>query len=152
MPDAELERLISDFAALGRKIYAMGREAERARLMALLQSSDAPSTPVPVRTPRKPRNHSTTYGSVSAPVREALIELSADSPMGVTVADLEAHFELRGAGPTGKQTRAALKQLTKSGEAVNIARGKYLSRSASESLRAEKPGDDAPGSLNLAAE
>jgi hypothetical protein len=72
--------------------------------------------------------------------------------MGVTVADLGAHFELRGAGPTGKQIRAALKQLSKSGEAVNISRGRYLSRSASESRRAEKPGGSSPGSFNLAAE
>jgi hypothetical protein len=154
MPDDELERLISDFAALGRKIYAMGQEAERTRIMAALQSSDAPTiTPLPARAPRKPRMRSRkSYGSVSVPVTAALTELSADSPSGVTVADLEAHFELHGGGPTGKQIRAALKQLTKSGKTVNVSRGKYLSPSASKSRGAEKPGDDAPGSLSLAAE
>jgi hypothetical protein len=89
---------------------------------------------------------------VSAPVRDALIELSADSPTGVTVADLGAHFELRGAGPTGKQIRAALKLLTKSGEAVNITRGRYLSRSASESRSAENSGADTPEPFDHAAE
>jgi hypothetical protein len=157
MPDDELEKLISDFAALGRKIYAMGKDAERARLMALLQSSDAESgtslRPARVRAPWKPRaRRSTLYGAVSTPVRRALSELSADSPSGVTVGDLAAHFELQGSGPTTKQIRAALKQLTKTAEAVNIARGKYLSRQASESLRAENSGADTPEHFSLAAE
>jgi hypothetical protein len=78
--------------------------------------------------------------------------LSADSPTGVTVADLEAHFELQGSGPTKQQIRAAIKLLTSAGDAVRIDRGKFLSRAASESQHSEKPGDDTPGSFNLAAE
>ena len=156
MPDNELERLISDFAALGRKIHAMGKEAgkeaERARVMAMLQS---PGEEAPMRDQmrRKPREHWATYGSVSAPIREALMELSADSPTGATVADLVAFFELRGTGPTQKQIRAALKNLSApGGEIVRVDRGKYLSRDAYESRRAGKSGADTPDRFNQAAE
>ena len=147
MPD-EFEWHAPQFLALARQIFDAGAKAERERLMALLQTPRE-EVSAPAQVPRKRRKRSAGYGSVSGPVREALNELSADSPGGVTTADLAAHFELRGTGPTGQQIRAALKQLTKSGEAVNVALGKYLSRGANESRRAEKPGDDAPGSFNL---
>jgi len=149
MPD-EFDRLVPEFLALARRIFEAGGRAERERLMALLQSSDDFASE-PNRNLRKPRARSATYGSVSAPVRNALIELSADSPSGVGVADIVAYFELRSSGPTEKQIRAALKQLTNTDEAKRIERGKYLSREASESRNAEKPGASTPGSFNLAA-
>jgi hypothetical protein len=156
MPDDEFERffqrIIPEFKPVARRFWDAAEETQRERLRAFL---DSPSQEAPIRdqTRRKPRVRSRkSYGSVSVPVTLALAELSADSPNGVTVADLEAHFELHGGGPTGKQIRAALKQLTKSEKAVNVSRGKYLSPSASESRGAGKPGDDAPGSFNLAAE
>jgi hypothetical protein len=160
MPD-EFDRLfrqfVPEFETFARRIFDAGGKAERDRLrdplLALLQASGQDAQPAAAaRAARKSRERWATYGSVSAPIREALNELSADSLSGVTVADLVAFFELRGTGPTEKQIRAALKNLSKpSGEAVNIARGKYLSRSVSESRSAEKPGDDAPGSFNHAA-
>jgi hypothetical protein len=78
--------------------------------------------------------------------------LSADSPAGVTVADLEAHFELQGSGPTKQQIRAAIKLLRNTGDAVWIDRGKFLSRAASESRRAENSGADTPEPFDHAAE
>ena len=152
MPD-EIERHVSKFRALVREILDAGAKAERERLLTLLQTpGEQPLTVARVTRSRKPRGRSRKYGSVSAPIREALNELSADSPTGVTVADLVALFELRGAGPTEKQIRAALKNLSApGGEIVRIDRGKYLSRGASESRSAEKPSDDPPGSLNLLA-
>jgi hypothetical protein len=150
MPD-EFERLVPEFIALARRIFDAGGKAEHSRLMALLQYPDG-SASASNQTSQKPRARSATYGSVSAPVRDALNELSTDSPEGVAVADIVAYFELRGSGPTEKQIRAALKQLTNTREAIRIDRGKYLSREAHESRNAEKPGGDTPGSFDLAAE
>jgi hypothetical protein len=148
----EFERHAAEFLAFARRIFDAGAKAERERLFALLQvPGERP--PTVARVSRKPRRRSRKYGSVSAPIRKALNELSVDSPRGVKVADLVAHFELHGAGPTEKQIRAALKNLSApGGEVVRIDRGKYLSRGANESRSAEKPGGDAPGSFNFAAE
>ena len=131
----EFERLVPEFLALARRIFDEGGKAERARLLALLQSPDASiSASSPII--RKLRARSATYGSVSTPVRDALNELSADLPSGVGVADIVAYFELRGSGPILEQIRAALKQLTNTQEAIRIDRGKYLSREARELLNA----------------
>lgn len=65
--------------------------------------------------------------------------------------DAAGMANLIGGGITPKQARNALWQLVRTHEAVSTARGKYLWRGG-ESPAAEKPGADAPGIFNLAAE
>jgi len=90
------------------------------------------------------------YGAVSQPVKDDLGELSADTPAGVSAADIVAYFELKGGGPDEKQVRAALKQLTKSGGATRVERGLYLSREAADAEAVEmaesgvRPSGEAP--------
>jgi hypothetical protein len=153
MPD-EFERLIPDFLALARRIFDAGARAERERLLALIQSPDS-TVFASSRDHKTSDPKPTTYGSISAPVRDALIELGADSPEGVGAGDLAAYFERKGGGPTEKQVRAALKLLWNTGEANRVSRGRYLPRAAAAtpSESEEKPGDDdSPGFFNLAAE
>jgi hypothetical protein len=110
----DFERFVPELLAMARRIFDAGTKAERERLMAGITSSSM--------VKKKSR---AGWGSVSVPVREALIELSANSVVGVSVADLEAY--LGSDGPSRNQIRAALKQLPKAkgGRAVNLSRGKY---------------------------
>ena len=150
MPD-EFERLIPDFLALARRIFDSGARAERERLLALIQSPDravAASSRDRKTSETKPK----TYGSVSAPVREALIQLVTNSPDGIGPRQIAEHFQRIGGGPDERQVRAALKTLTISGEANRASRGRYLPRGWERPpATEEKPGGDAPGPFDLAA-
>jgi hypothetical protein len=147
MPDDDdFDRLAPEFLALARRIFDAGAKAERERLVALIQSTGS-IAPIPHR---ERRMRATGYGAVSAPVREVLAELAADSPDGVGARDIARHFERRGGGPSERQVRAALKTLSLTGDAVRASRGKYIPRAAATlSASEEKPGDDASGSLDL---
>jgi len=149
----EFERLIPDFLALARRIFDSGVEAERKRLLALLQSPEN-AAPASGRDRKTSNAKPTTYGSISSPVRDALIELGAHSPEGVGARAIAEHFKRIGSGPDERQVRAALKTLTITREANRVSRGRYLPRAAAAtpSESEEKPGDDgSPGSFELLA-
>jgi hypothetical protein len=146
MPN-EFERLIPEFLTLARRIYDAGVRAERDRLLTVLQSPDGDQSSD--REPKRGRAQSTAYGSISAPVREALIELVPDYPDGIGAADLAAYFERQGSGPNEKQVRAALKLLLNTGEANRVSRGRYLPRTAAQPQSEEEPGGDAPGPIDF---
>jgi hypothetical protein len=151
MPD-EFERLIPDFLALARRIFDAGARAERERLLALIQSPDR-AVAASGRDRKTSETKPKTYGSVSAPVREALIQLVPNSPDGIGPRQIAEHFQRIGGGPDERQVRAALKTLTISGEAIRASRGRYLPRvAATPPASEEKPGeDDSPGSFELLA-
>jgi hypothetical protein len=148
----EFERLAPEFLAMARRIFEAGAKAERAKLLALLQQGDTPASEfrAVVHTPRR---GSTTYGSVSPLVNDALKELAIDSPDGVGASEIAAYFERRGSGLTEKQVRAALKQLHNTGEANRASRGRYLPRAAAAPpTSGENPDGDTSGHFDLAAE
>jgi hypothetical protein len=151
--DDDFKRLEAEFLALARRIFDAGAKAERDRIVAALQTPGA--VLYSGATDRLVRERvAAGYGAVSAPVRDALIELAAESPTGVGAKEITQHFVRRGSGPDERQIRAALKTLTLTGNAVRAARGKYLPRGASISspMREENSGDDAPEPFDLAAE
>jgi hypothetical protein len=150
MSDDDFKRLEADFLELARRIYDAGAKAERDRVLGLIQSGEATTAAAIARQPRK--TISKGYGTVSAPVREALIQLAPESPDGISPRQIANHFARTGSGPDERQVRAALKTLTISGEAVRASRGRYLPRGWERPPAAEeKPGDDAPGPFDLAA-
>jgi hypothetical protein len=149
--DDDFKRQEQEFLVLARRIFNAGVRTERERVVAFLQGKGGFVVRAEVAHPQSAKT--TQYGSVSAPVRDALIELGSNSPDGVGAADLADYFERRGGGPTEKQVRAALKLLTNTGEANRVSRGKYLPRAmATPSMSEEKPGGDAPDSFDVAAE
>jgi hypothetical protein len=150
MSDDDFKRLEDEFLALARRIFDAGAKAERARLVGLIQASSPMAMEV-ARPARKAR--AAGYGAVSAPVREALVQLAPGSPHGIGPRQIAEHFQRIGGGPNERQVRAALKTLTLSGEAVRASRGRYLPRgAASPSSGGENPDDDTSGHLDLAAE
>jgi hypothetical protein len=142
----DFKRLETEFLALARRIYDAGVKAERDRIIAALHIPSAASE----ATSRPARERSTAgYGAVSAPVLEALNELSIESPEGVGAKEIAEHFERRGSGPDYQQVRAGLKTLTLTGNVVRAARGKYLPRAAIRSPHEEENlGDESPGSID----
>jgi hypothetical protein len=118
-----------------------GIAEERTRVKALIDA-DLSST-------ASPRFHRDTapksYGNVITLVRPALREIGE-------AIDARGLAELIGGDITEKQTRNALRQMIKTGEAVRAERGKYLWRGASESPSSEKSGDESPDPFDLAAE
>jgi hypothetical protein len=118
-----------------------GIAEERVRVKALIDA-DFVSVAVPQR---RPAAASRSYGNVITLVRPALRDIG--EPI-----DSRGLAELIGGNITEKQTRNALRQMARSGEAVRADRGKYLWRRAPKSPAAEKPGDESPGPFNLAAE
>jgi hypothetical protein len=149
--DDDFKRLEPEFLALARRIFDAGIKAERDRVMLLIQGEGrfvANAQVVP-----RARARATGYGAVSAPVRDALIKLASESAEGIGARDIAEHFKRVGSGPDERQVRAALKTLTITGEAVRASRGRYLPRAAaSPPTSEEKPGDDTPDSVDLAAE
>lgn len=149
MPD-EIERiidgLIPEFRVFARRVIEAGIKADRERVVAFIRSPDS-VVPEFHHAERRPRSTSTGYGSVSPIVREALKELSTDSPEGVGAGEITAYFQRRGGGPTEKQVRAALKQLHNTGDAIRAARGRYLGRQEIDAR--DEPGVSAPGPVNL---
>ena len=149
--DDDFKRLEREFLALARRIFDAGVRTERESVVAFLQGKGGFVAQTEVAHPRRAKT--TQYGSVSAPVRDALIELSSNSSDGVGAADLADYFERRGGGPTEKQVRAALKLLTNTGEANRVSRGRYLPRVAAvPQTSGETPDGDTSGRLDLAAE
>ena len=123
-----------------------GIAEERARVKALIDTDFASagvSQRRPVSAPPK------SYGSVMTAVRPALREIG--EPV-----DARALADLIGGDITETQTRNALRQMARSGEAVRADRGKYLWQGARKSPAAEKLGDESPSSVdpfeNMAAE
>ena len=161
MPD-ELDRVIAqlmpslmpEFQGLARRLIEAGIQYERRRVLAFLGDSVPSlslSTSAPIVSVSR-REGAAAYGAVSTPVREALRALSADTPTGVTTADIAAHFELHGGGVTERQVRAALKQLHKAGDAIRVNRGRYLSRDAASAQPSGEVPDEPPSGFSLAAE
>jgi hypothetical protein len=113
---------------------------ERARVKALI---DADFLPVAVPQYRAARasSASRSYGNVITTVRSALRDIG--EPV-----DVRGLAELIGENITEKQTRNALRQMARSGEAVRADRGRFLWRGAHKSPPAEKPGDESPGSVD----
>jgi hypothetical protein len=150
MSDENFKRLEVEFLALARRIYDAGAKAERDRVLGLIQSGEATPATAIARQSRKAIAKG--YGTVSAPVREALIHLAPESPDGVGPRQIAEHFARIGSGPDERQVRAALKTLTISGEANRASRGRYLPRGWERPpATEEKPGGDAPGPFDLAA-
>ena len=120
-----------------------GIAEERSRVKALL---DLDLTSASTPTSRRPRStvSRSTYGNVINIVRAALRDIGE-------AVDAAGMADLVGSGITPKQSRNALRQLVRNGEATSAARGKFLWRESSESAPAGKPGDDAPGPFSLAA-
>jgi hypothetical protein len=149
--DDDFKRLEPEFLALARRIYDAGAKSALRRVMAGIQVEMESGTPL---APRKPRVRATGYGAVSAPVRGALIDLTAESAEGVGARDIAEYFKRAGSGPDERQVRAALKTLTITGEAVRTSRGRYLPRTAATppSGARENPDADTSGHLDLAAE
>jgi hypothetical protein len=144
MADGDFKRFEAEFLALARRIFDAGAKAERDRVLGLIQFAEAPVTISANRPSRK--NVAKGYGSVSAPVREALIQLAPEAPDGVGPRQLAEYFARFGGGPDERQVRAALKTLTISGEAIRASRGRYLPRLAvTPGQSEEKPGGDTPG-------
>jgi hypothetical protein len=151
MADEDFKRLEAEFLALARRIFDAGAKAERNRVLGFIHSSELTPSASPARPHRK--SVAQGYGSVSGPVREALTQLAPESPDGVGPRQLAEYFSRIGGGPDERQVRAALKTLTISGEAIRASRGRYLPRGWERPpATEEKPGDDAPGSFDLAAE
>jgi hypothetical protein len=152
MADDNFKLFEAEFLALARRIFDAGAKAERDRIIASLQ---APGTVLySGATDKLVRERvATGYGAVSAPVREALIELAAESPKGVGAKEIAQHFAHRGSGPDERQVRAALKTLTLTGNASRAARGKYLPRltATPSSSEEENPDAGAPGDFDLLA-
>lgn len=150
MPDDAFKRLEPEFLALARRIWDAGVKAERARLRAILETVESDES---AGQEAKRSSQTTGYGSVSAPVREALIQLAAESLEGVGARDIAQHFERLGSGPNERQVRAALKTLSITGEARRASRGRYLPRAAaSPSAGEENPDARASGHFSLAAD
>jgi hypothetical protein len=147
--DDDFKPLEAEFLALARRIFDAGAKAERNRVLGYIQFGETVGVPPVGRPIRKAASRS--YGSVSAPVRQALTQLATESPDGVGPRQIAEHFARHGSGPDERQVRAALKTLTISGEAVRASRGRYLPRvmMVAPSQREEEPGDDAPGSFDL---
>jgi hypothetical protein len=145
----EFERLVPEFLSLARRIFDAGVQAERARLLALIQ----PDARQDAGARHEFRRESASYGTVSPLVKDALGTLAVDSPDGVGAGEIAAYFDGRGGGPTEKQVRAALKQLHNTGEAIRASRGRYLPRAtATPPAREENPDAGASGDFDLAAE
>jgi hypothetical protein len=104
-----------------------GIAEERSRVKALLDA-DFTSVAPPKRASS---DASRSYGNVITVVRPALREI------GESV-DARGLAELIGGGITEKQTRNALQQLVRVGDALRTERGRYLWRQASESAGAER--------------
>jgi len=148
MPDDDLKQLESELLALVRRIYDAGAKAALHHVVATVQTSMGS-----VAVSHKPRPRATGYGAVSAPVRDVLIQLAAESPEGVGARDIAQHFERRGSGPDERQVRAALKTLSITGEAIRASRGRYLPRlAATSSKRGENSDAHASEPFDQAAE
>jgi hypothetical protein len=147
--DDDFKKLEPEFLALARRIYDAGAKSALRRVMAGIQSEmEGGTSPAP----RERRARATGYGAVSAPVRDALIDLAPESAEGVGARDIAEYFKRVGSGPNERQVRAALKTLTITGEAVRASRGRYLPRAAALSLAGgENPDGDPSGQLDLAA-
>jgi hypothetical protein len=147
----DFKRLEAEFLALARRIFDAGAKAERDRVVGFIQSGEAATTAATDRPLRKVTAKG--YGSVSAPVRNALILLAPESPDGVGPRQLAEHFARLGTGPDERQVRAALKTLTISGEAIRASRGRYLPRAtATPPTSEENPDAETSGDYDIAAE
>lgn len=149
-----MPELMPEFRKVARVLIHAGIGIERNRVVNLIQGPILSTTARTRTAPAMRPSTGAVYGAVSQPVREALKELSADTPAGVAAADIVAHFELQGAtGPTERQVRAALKNLYRVGHAERLERGRYLHReSAGSSATDGNPDAGASGQLPLAAE
>jgi hypothetical protein len=143
--DRLMPQLTSQFRALARSLVEVGIKLERERVIGLIQSNAPKSHKPPVRDSRP----IVTHGTISRPVLGALTELAIAAPEGLSVFDITDHL---GGSLTHKQVRASLKNLTNSGEANRASRGRYLPSRAAQPSVGEKPGDESPGSFNVAAE
>ena len=119
--DDDFKRLEPKFLALARIIYDAGAKAALHRAMAGIQASMEDGS---LRAPRPRR--SVEYGTLIAPVRDALVKLAAESVEGVGAREIAEHFERAGGGPDAGQIRSVLKNLTNAGAAVRASRGHYL--------------------------
>jgi hypothetical protein len=152
MPDHDdFAKFETEFLGLARRIFDAGAQAERSRVVALIQGGG--NFTAVAQVVHRPRSRMVGYGKVSGRVRDALTALAVNLPDGVSVSDIEQHFQRLGAGPDKRQIRAALKSLTITGDANRAARGKYLPHGAAvPPPSGETPDDDASGDFQLAAE
>jgi hypothetical protein len=152
MADDDFKRLEAEFLALARRIFDAGAKAERDRVLGLIQFGEVTTAATSADRPAR-KNMAKGYGSVSAPVRDALIQLAPESPDGVGPRQLAEHFTRLGGGPDERQVRAALKTLTISGEAIRASRGRYLPRPAAtpSTTEEENPDAGASGDFDLLA-
>ncbi len=128
-------------------------QAERDRLVALIQTDTQLPLPTLDARPRIRRETSARYGAVAGPVRDALTELSNAMPAGVGASDIADFFARSGDGPKLAQIRAALKQLHTRGDAIRGERGRYLSREAVDaSAPSGEVPDEQPSGFSLAAD
>lgn len=157
MPDDDLDRVIDrlmpvllpEFRLLARRLIEVGMQVERDRVIALIQTPNAAfvsdqQNPLPA--------YPAAHGSISGPVLAALQELAPSSAGGIGAADLALYFERCGGGPTDRQVRAAIKQLTNTREVIRVSRGRYLPRSSITATVEENPEADTSGLFGLAAE
>jgi hypothetical protein len=146
--DAMMPRLMPQFRLFARSLIEAGMGLERERVIGLIQR-DHPG--LRTESPRSTQQHTGAHGIVSRPVLGALRELAIAAPEGLNTTELTDHLASGGNGLTAKQVRAALKNLTISGEAIRTSRGRYLPRGAASSA-SENPEASSSGSFSLAAE
>src|ERR1051326_1439753 len=90
----EFDELAAELLAVARRIFDAGRRVERGRITPLLQAALSDEALIEmVHKENRRAKHASGYGAVSQPVRDALKELSAESPDGVGAGDLAAYFQ-----------------------------------------------------------
>jgi len=141
--DRLMPQLLPDFRSFARRLIETGMQAERDRVIALIQ---APSAAASESRSSSPHSYPAAHGSISRPVLEAMQELATTIAGGIGAADLALFFKNRGGGPNDRQVRAAIKQLTNTGDAIRVSRGRYLPRAAATPLASgENPDADTSG-------
>lgn len=122
------------------RMFQMGEESARGRLISLLQGEIAPG---PRAVTRVVRPNNPGYGALTKRVRDALAKVTANGSEGANAELVQAVcLDL-----TILQVRSALKTLSKTGDAVRVSRGNYLP--ASNSARAETGAVAAPAPVSL---
>jgi hypothetical protein len=161
MPHSGLERLQAEVTELVKEAFALGVRMERERVRSLLSADvDFPSDlmaggPKSAATRRPGRRaRGISYSGPIGQVRKALAAMTIDEE-GVDAVGLLGYLLDRDPESeiTEKRVRGALKQLSNTGEVIRASRGRYLPRGwESPPATEEKPGDEAPGPFDLAAE
>ncbi len=75
--DDDFRRLEAEFLALARRIFDAGAKAERDRVLGYIQFGETVAAP-PASYFNRRKVSPKGYGSVSAPVRQALTQLAAE--------------------------------------------------------------------------